>query len=373
MTATPPPRFGIWAPVRGTFAALDHPDEPADASWARNRDAVLAAERLGFDATLIAQHTVNPLGDERGQLEAWTAAAALAALTERIELIVAIKPLLTHPVVLAKQALQIEEISGGRLSLNVVNAWFRPELERSGIGFPEHDERYAYGREWLTVVEALLRGERVTFRGDHFAIDGLQLRPTSPVRERPPLYVGGESEPARALVADLADAWFVNGQPPEDVAALVDAVRDRPRPAGRAPLRYGMPAFVIARPTEVEALADLALQWELDAAHAEVRERMLANTDSAAQMFESFKTTARIGTNGGTAAGLVGDYDTVADRIAAFSALGIETFMLQFQPLVPEMERFMAEVAPRVRTRLLRATRPGGHGTRRSDPGGAGS
>jgi alkanesulfonate monooxygenase len=348
------PRFGIWAPVRGTFAALTYPGEPVDASWARNRDAVLAAERLGFHSTLVAQHTVNPLGDERGQLEAWTATAALAALTERIELIVAIKPLLFHPVVLAKQALQIEEISDGRLSLNVVNAWFRPELERSGIGFPAHDERYAYGREWLEIVVRLLRGERVTFAGEHFSVHELQLRPLSPQRERPLLYVGGESEPARTLAVDLADVWFVNGQPLEDVEALFFTVRDRLRRPAAGPLRYGMPAFVIARPTEDEANAELALQWQLDAAHADVRERMLANTDHSAQMFRSFQTTARIGTNGGTAAGLVGDYDTVAARIAAFHAIGVETFMFQFQPLISEMERFAAEVAPRV-SRLVGA------------------
>jgi alkanesulfonate monooxygenase len=348
------PRFGIWAPVRGTFAALDYPGEPVDSSWTHNRDVVLAAEQLGFHSTLVAQHTVNPLGDERGQLEAWTATAALAALTERIELIVAIKPLLVHPVVLAKQALQIEEISDGRLSLNVVNAWFRPELERSGIGFPAHDERYAYGREWLEIVVALLRGDRVTFAGRHFSVQELQLRPLSPRRERPLLYVGGESEPARGLAVDLADVWFVNGQPTEDVEALFASVRDRRRRPGAAPLRYGMPAFVIARPTEDEANAELALQWELDSTHADVRARMLANTDDAAQMFRSFQTTARIGTNGGTAAGLVGDYDTVAARIAGFHAIGVETFMFQFQPMVTEMERFAAEIAPRV-TRLLGA------------------
>lgn len=345
--AAPPPRFGIWAPVRGTFAALDHPGEVADASWTRNRDAVLAAERAGFDSVLIAQHTVNPLGDDRGQLEAWAAAAALAALTERIELIVAIKPLLAHPVMLAKSALQIEEISGGRLSLNVVNAWFKPELERSGIGFPPHDERYAYGREWLTVVRQLLEGRRVTHRGDHFSIDGLQLRPVSPVRDRPQLYVGGESEPARRLVNDLCDVWFMNGQPLEDVTTLVDSVRDLPRDG--APLRYGLPAFVIARPTRAEAEEELELQWRLDARQRGVRERMLASTDRDAEMFRSFETTARIGTNGGTAAGLVGDYDTVAERIAAFNAVGIETFMLQFQPLVSEAETFAREVIPRVR------------------------
>ena len=93
MTA-PPIRFGIWALVHGSRAALQDPEEPYDASWRRNRDLVLEAEALGFDSTLVAQHTINPHQADLAQLEAWTASAALAALSNRIEIITAIKPLL---------------------------------------------------------------------------------------------------------------------------------------------------------------------------------------------------------------------------------------------------------------------------------------
>jgi hypothetical protein len=106
------------------------------------------------------EHEINPFGHHYDQLEAWTASAALAALTERIEIITAIKPLLYHPVVLAKQALQIEDRSRGRFAINLVNAWYKPEIEPAGIAFPDHDERYVYGQEWIDVVKGLLSGER---------------------------------------------------------------------------------------------------------------------------------------------------------------------------------------------------------------------
>ncbi len=178
-------RFGVWALVYGNWASFHHPEDPVDASWERNKRQILEAEQLGFDTTLIAQHVVNPFGEEHDQLDAWTAAAGLAALTERIEIIAAIKPYLYHPVVLAKQALQIEEISGGRFGINLVNAWFKPELERAGIGFAEHDERYAYGTEWLTVVRGLLSGERTTFHGKYFHVDDYVLKPASRTRSGP--------------------------------------------------------------------------------------------------------------------------------------------------------------------------------------------
>jgi alkanesulfonate monooxygenase len=340
-------RFGVWALVYGTWGARQHPLEPVDASWARTRDQIIDADRVGFDATLVAQHEVNPAGDHYDQLEAWTTSAALAALTENIEIITAIKPALYHPVVLAKQALQIEEISGGRFGINVVNAWFRPEIARAGLPFLEHDERYAYGREWLTIVQSLLSGRRTTFHGRYFHVDDYQLKPASQHRGRPAIYVGGESEPARDLAADFADVWFVNGQPEQNVRRLVADVAARHRTGG--PVRFGLAAFVIGRETDREAADELAYAFELASRDVAETESVISNADPKAEMFKTFAAHPHVGTNGGTAAGLVGSYDTVAERILRFGGLGIELFMLQFQPFESEMRRFAEEIIPRVR------------------------
>jgi alkanesulfonate monooxygenase len=341
------PRFGIWALVHGSRGAYQDPDEPYNASWERNRDLVLAAEELGFDSTLIAQHTINPHIEDFDQLEAWSAAAALAALTSRMEIIAAIKPYLYHPVVLAKLALGIENISRGRFAINLVNAWNKPELEKAGIGFAEHDDRYAYGREWISIVSRLLEGERVTFKGAHFDVRDYLLRPTDLYRKRPTIYVGGESEPARALVAYHGDVWFINGQPLVDVAGLIANVAARHRNA--APLRFGLSAFVVARATGAEAKAAHERLLGLSAKDAPMKEIQKRNTDPKVVMMQTMQKTARVGTNGGTAAGLVGSYDEVAERIGAFYAAGIELFMLQFHPFEVEMQRFAEEVIPRVR------------------------
>jgi len=340
-------RFGIWALVHGSRGAMQDPDEPYDASWERNQALVLEAERLGYDSTLVAQHTINPHHAPLDQLEAWTSSAALAALTNRIEIIAAIKPYLYHPVVLAKMALQIEHISRGRFAINLVNAWNMPELQKAGIGFAPHDERYSYGREWISVVEPLMRGETVKFRGKYFTIEDYTLRPADPYRARPRIYVGGESDPARALVADWGDVWFINGQPLSGVQALVADVLSRPRT--KVPLRFGLSAFVIARDTEMEAQAALDHLSKLAAKDAPIRSVQRANTDPYSVMAQTMSKTPRVGSNGGTAAGLVGSYDAVADSVMRFNAIGIELFMLQFQPFEAEMRRFAAEIMPRVR------------------------
>jgi alkanesulfonate monooxygenase len=341
------PRFGIWALVHGSRGAQQDPDEPFDASWTRNRKLILEAESLGYDSVLVAQHTVNPNSEDLDQLEAWTASAALAALTDRIEIIAAIKPLLYHPVVLAKMALQIETISNGRFSINLVNAWNRDEIEKAGIAFPEHDARYAYGTEWLDVVEPLLRGEKLSYRGQHFHVDNYMLRPADAFRPRPQIYIGGESQPAQALAANKADVWFINGQPLPAVARLIENVSLRPRTGPK--LRFGLSAFVIARESEAEAQQAFEHLLHLAAKDAPLRAAQALRTDPNVVMKHTMAAAAAVGTNGGTAAGLVGTYDDVAARIHRFGEIGIETFMLQFQPFEAGMRSFAHEIMPRVR------------------------
>jgi alkanesulfonate monooxygenase len=342
------PRFGIWALVSGATGSLFHPEDPPDASWERNKRLVLEAEALGFDSTLVAQHLFHVRDDEREQLETWTACAALAALTERIEIIAAIKPALFHPAVLAKMATQIEEISHGRFAINLVNAWFKPELERAGIPFAAHDARYEYGVEWLRVFRALSGGETVRFAGKHFSIDGYKLRPVGRYRPRLPIYAGGESGPARDLAAELADVWFMNGQPVAQIRALIADVRARPRQG--TPLTFAMSSFVIARATDAEAEEAHTAATQLARQDAPLLARTLAQADPANVMFKPLGTgeVPQVGTNGGTASGLVGSYATVAARIDEFARAGVELFMLQFQPFEAEMRRFAAEVRPRL-------------------------
>ena len=331
------PRFGVWAPVYGNHGARHHPQDPPDASYRRNRDLIVHAEQVGFDATLVAQHVIHPSDVEDDVLETWSTLAGIAEATERIELIGAIKPLLLNPLVFAKIAANIADISGGRLSINVVSGWFLPELEALGVDLLDHDDRYAHTREWLEIVTALWAGKQVDTGGRQPAL----VRPVP--RFVPPVYVGGESEPGRALAAATADVFFINGRPLPDTAEVIADLRSRR--AGGPPLRFGLSAFVIARDTDAEARAEAVhLQALVD---AEKRPEISGGTDPKTQMYKVLADTSRVGSNGGTLAGLVGSYDTVAERISAFHTAGIELFMLQFQPLETELDRFAEHIIPR--------------------------
>lgn len=326
------PRFGVWAPVYGNHGARLHPGDLPDASYRRTRDLLVHAESRGYDATLVAQHVIHPSDTENDVLETWSTLAGLAEATERIELIGAIKPLLFNPLVFAKVAANIADISGGRLSINVVSGWFLPELEALGIDPLAHDDRYAYTREWLQTVLDLWSGKHVDIGGP-----GGQRGLVRPVPKHvPPVYVGGESEPGRALGASHGDVYFINGRPLADTTALIDDLRSRSR--DRGPLRFGLSAFVIARSTEAEAKAEEAHLLAL--IDAESRPEISSGTDPNTAMYQVLAGTQRIGSNGGTLAGLVGSYEQVIERIDAFHAAGIELFMLQFQPIESELDRF---------------------------------
>lgn len=345
------PRFGLWAPIYGTWAGRTHPDESLDAGYGRSRALLQLAEEVGFTSTLLAEHIANPSSLEFPVLETWTASAALAAATERMEIIAAVKPLLFHPGVVAKMTLGIDDISGGRFAINLVSAWFRPEMGRLGIEMPAHDERYVYSAEWLDVVRRLLRGELVHHEGARFTIDGLQLRPKSVRPGGPLIYFGGESEPARQLASSAADVFFVNGRPLTETQELIADLRRRPRTG--APLRFGLSAFVIARPDEDEARAELEYLQSLQ--DLDDKSAVATGTDPNVVMAKVGAGVPRVGSNGGTLAGLVGSYEQVADRIVAFADAGIELFLLQFQPLEREVARFGAEIIPRVRARTANA------------------
>ena len=138
-------RYGHWLPVFGGWLR-NVENENMQANWAYVKKLAQRSEKIGFDLTLIAELNLNDIkGVEAPSLDAWSTAAALAAVTEKIELMVAVRPTFHLPALLAKQAANIDRISNGRLTLNVVSSWWADEATKYGVHFDTHDDRYATG------------------------------------------------------------------------------------------------------------------------------------------------------------------------------------------------------------------------------------
>src|SRR5215510_8090216 len=136
-------RYGYWLPVFGGWLR-NVEDERMEASWDYVSRLAQRSEQIGYDLTLIAELNLNDIkGVEAPSLDAWSTAAALAAVTETLELMVAVRPTFHAPAIFAKQAADLDRISNGRLALNVVSSWWSDEARRYGVHFEQHDDRYA--------------------------------------------------------------------------------------------------------------------------------------------------------------------------------------------------------------------------------------
>src|ERR1700679_3432234 len=251
-------RYGYWMPVFGGWLR-NVEDEQMQADWAYVSRLARRSEQVGFDLSLIAELNLNDIkGIGAPSLDAWSTSAALAAITERLELMVAVRPTFHTPALLAKQAANIDQISNGRLSLNVVSSWWETEARMYGVNFEKHDDRYARTSEWLDIVNGLWSQDHFSYSGKFHRVEDTILQP-KPVRTpRPTIYAGGESEAAKNLIAEKCDAYVMHGDAPEKVAAKIADMSERRERFNKPPLQFGVAGYAIVRETEREAKRELA-------------------------------------------------------------------------------------------------------------------
>jgi FMNH2-dependent dimethyl sulfone monooxygenase len=333
-------RYGYWMPVFGGWLR-NVPNEGMEASWDYARDLAVRAEQIGYDLTLIAELNLNDIkGVTEPALDAWSTAAAIAAVTRTQELMVAVRPNFHQPALFAKAAANIDRISGGRLSLNVVSSWWADEARQYGLQFDQHDDRYARTTEWLEVVKGLWREERFSFEGKFYRTDEAICSP-KPVRT-PALYAGGESEAAKTMIAERCDSYVMHGDPVDAIAPKIADMRARRADAGGAPMTFGMAAYAIVRDSEAEARRELARitdVQELPAGYANFDQWL-----SGTQLERELKIQEYSVSNRGLRPNLVGTPEQLKARIAEYQHAGLDLLLLQMSPQKEEMERFAAQV-----------------------------
>jgi dimethylsulfone monooxygenase len=339
-------RYGYWLPVFGGWLR-NVADEGMDPSWEYVRRLAQRSEQIGYDITLIAELFLNDIkGIEAPSLDAWSTAAALAAVTERLELMVAVRPTFHNPAILAKQAANIDRISNGRLALNVVSSWWKDEARRFGVRFDEHDDRYARTAEWLAVIDGIWREPSFSYEGRYYRVDETVAEPKPIRRPRPTIYAGGESETAKQLIAATCDAYVMHGDPPERIAARVDDLRRRRDALGLPPMQFGVAAYTIVRSNERQAHSELERITNVAPGSPGYRnyQDWVSNTKLEQRLsLEDYSVSNR-----GLRAGLVGTPAQVAQRVREFAAIGVDLLLLQCSPQLEEMERFAQEVMPLV-------------------------
>ncbi|HVF82547.1 MAG TPA: LLM class flavin-dependent oxidoreductase [Sphingomicrobium sp.] len=343
-------KFGYWMPMFGGWLR-NIPDEGMAASWDYVKQLTQRSEETGWDLSLIAELNLNDIkGVEEPALDAWSTAAALAAVTNRIELMVAVRPNFHQPALFAKAAANIDNISGGRLALNVVSSWWAEEARSYGLQFDEHDDRYGRTSEWLQVVDGLWSEKRFSIAGNFYQLEGAICEPKPVSKPRPTVYAGGESEAAKTMIAAQCDAYVIHGDPIDAIRPkLADMNRRRER-LGKGPMQFGMAAFAIIRDSEAEAKRELARITQMPAEPP----RGFANFEqwlSGTQLERELKLQEYSVSNRGLRPNLVGTPEQVAERIEEYEAAGLNLLLLQMSPQAEEMDRFAAQVIAPMRAR----------------------
>jgi dimethylsulfone monooxygenase len=335
-------RFGYWLPVFGGWLR-NVDDERMAPTWEYVRNLAQKSETWGYDLTLIAELNLNDIkGVQAPSLDAWSTAASLAAVTSTLELMVAVRPTFHEPALLAKQAANIDHISGGRLSLNVVSSWWAEEAKQYGVQFDRHDERYARTREWLAVVDGLWREPEFSFNGRYYNIEKAILEPKPLAQPRPTIYAGGESDTARTLISTLCDAYVMHGDAPEVIGRRIQDMSARREAIGRPPMQYGTAAYAIVRDSDAEATRELKRITDVNQSAAGYGnyQQWIANTRLEARVsIEDYSVSNR-----GLRSGLVGTPERVIAQVEAFEDAGVDLLLLQCSPQLEEMERFSAQV-----------------------------
>jgi alkanesulfonate monooxygenase len=315
------------------------------------RQIAQAADQLGYFGVLL------PTG--RSCEDSWIVASSVAPFTERLRYLVAVRPGLQSPTVAARMTATLDRITNGRLLINVVTGGDPIENKGDGI-FLDHDARYAVTCEFLRVYSDLLAGKTVDFRGEHIRIEDGRLLFEPVQSPRPPLYFGGSSDAGIDVAVDHVEKYLTWGEPPVQVAEKVARVKAAAARRGRQ-LSFGIRLHVIVRETNDAAWAaaeDLVKHVTDDTIAS--AQKIFARMDSVGQqrmgqLHGGRRDELEISPNlwagvglvrGGAGTALVGDPQTVADRIKEYQNIGIDTFILSGYPHLEEAYRFAELVFP---------------------------
>ena len=340
MNTAPPEIAWFSALCDDDYEFLGVPDPTLASTWEHCADIVATAERNGFDNVLL------PSGYTLG-IDATAFAAGIATRTSRINLLLAVRMGELWPPQLARQLATIDQMAGGRLTINIISS------DLPGAPLPSAP-RYQRTREYMEVLRTLLNGQPVDFDGEFVSVQLDPPRVGTVSGQCPPFYFGGFSDDAKHTAALAADMFLTWPDTVEGVAETVTEMRNRAAAVGRE-LKFGLRSHVIVRATTAEAMdATRRLVSQLDdGTGATIRARALDSASVGVQRQAQLRDSADddgfaeeglwtgIGrARSGAGAAIVGNPEEVSSKLRAYQEAGIDAFILSGYPHVAECDLF---------------------------------
>ncbi len=238
-------------------------------SWEEVRASALTFDDCGYDSVWACDHLYGVPLPNLPILEAWSLLAAVASITERVQLgTLVTPPFFRNPAVLAKQVATIDQISSGRTIVGLGAGWFQPEFEGTGCAFPSLSKRMQALEETTQILKGLWTEERFTLEGDHFQVRDAISEP-KPVR-RPPILIGGTGEKVlMGIVARHADIWNNMAVTQAQLGQKVEALKRRCDEEGRdfGTLQVSQQCVVVIGETDDEAQTALTKAQKIYGGH----------------------------------------------------------------------------------------------------------
>lgn len=336
----------------GSYLGTNELSRPSDPDYFR--EIAQAVDRLGYSGVLI------PTG--AACEESFVLAANLAAHTERLKFLVAIRPGTASPAYYARLASTLDRVSRGRLLLNIVVGGSTQELAGDGIFLP-HDERYDHAEEFFKVFNSLIETGSAHFDGKYIKAHHATLG-APPVQEpRPPLYFGGSSDAAIDFSGGFVEKYLTWGETPDQVAEKIGRVRKAAAAHGRE-VTFGIRLHFIVRETDEEAwaAADRLISRLSDETIAAAQDVLRNQSDSVGQarmlaLHNGDRNRLEVSPNlwagvglvrSGAGTALVGSPKTVAARLREYQALGIDTVVASGYPHLEEAYRVSELLFPEI-------------------------
>ncbi|MXS19507.1 dimethylsulfone monooxygenase SfnG [Pseudomonas oryzihabitans] len=353
-----PVKFAYWVPNVSGGLVVSTIEQRTHWGIDYNRKLAQLAEQAGFDYALTQIRFTAGYGAEY-QHESVAFSHALLAATERLKVIAAILPGPWNPALAAKQLATIDQLTNGRVAINLVSGWFKGEFHGIGEPWLDHDERYRRSEEFIRALKGIWTQDNFSFAGDFYRFRNYTLKPKPLQQPHPEIFQGGSSRAARDMAARVSDWYFTNGNTPEGIRAQVEDLRAKAAANGHS-IKVGVNAFVIARDTEAEARAvldEIIAKANPEAVQAfghEARNAGAASPEGEGNWAKSsFEDLVQY--NDGFKTNLIGTPEQIAERIVALKAVGVDLVLAGFLHFQEEVEYFGRRVLPLVRELEVRA------------------
>ena len=350
-------KLGLFGTNCSHGLTMTHAPTTYKVTWEHTKEIAQRADELGFEALVpIARWrgfggTTNFNGN---CYETYTWAAGLSEATNNIAIFATSHLPTVHPIVAAKAAVTIDHISGGRFGLNLVMGWFSPEMDMFHGAQREHDQRYAFGQQWLDLVQKLWSEPgSFDFEGDFFSGENLEAYPKPHQAPRPVLINAGNSPSGVEFSARNVDINFASLDTLENMAQYTKNIRHKAREEyGRdiSTMTYGL---VVARDTEAEAKQ--AFQSVIDNGDWEAAGNVMKVAGMESQSFnEQIKAFQERFIAGWAGYPVVGSPEQVVEELGRLNETGMDGMIMGFLDYNEEMKYFGERILPLMKEAGLR-------------------